>query len=219
MSPDPLHVGGVWGRDYSWPLDPDSSHHILCTSPTTHTKAATTTPFPPDSHTLPWIYQDHENRQLTAFQPTCLIKQAICTPPLVKFRHPRTWGTFWSTRFWSFFLFLFITSEWCSFILTYREFLFSLAYCTLQLLRDFFVMHEVLQLLMWFFLPVIWLLNLIVACHHFLAAFTLLLVFVGGGVLQPTFTNWTTLWRICKWEGSRRSTGAAQSGEQRDLPY
>ena len=31
-------------------------------------------------------------------------------------------------------------------------------------------MHEVLQLLMWYFLPVIWLLNLIVACHHFLAA-------------------------------------------------
>ena len=79
MSPDPLHAGGVWGRDYSWPLDPDSSHHILCTSPTTHTKAATTTPFPPGSHTLPWIYQDHENRQQTAFQPTCLKNQAFPT--------------------------------------------------------------------------------------------------------------------------------------------
>ena len=132
----------VWvgsGDETSWPLDPDSSHHILCTSPTTHTKATTTTPFPPGSHTLPWIYQDHENRQQTAFQPTCLIKQAICTPPLVMFRHPRTWGTFWSTKFWSFFLFFFIMSEWCSFILTYREFLFSLAYCTLQRLRFFFL--------------------------------------------------------------------------------
>ena len=44
-------------------------------------------------------------------------------------------------------------------------------------------MHEVLQLLMWYLLPVIWLLNLIVACHHFLAAFTWFVVtFIVAGV-------------------------------------
>ena len=37
--------------------------------------------------------------------------------------------------------------------------------------------------MMWYFLPVIWLLNLIVAYHHFLAAFTWFVVtFIVAGV-------------------------------------
>ena len=34
--------------------------------------------------------------------------------------------------------------------------------------------------------------------------------------LQPTFANWTTLWRTCKWGGSRRPTRVAQSGGERE---
>lgn len=74
--------------------------------------------------------------KINPFQPTCLIKQAICTPPLVIFRHPRTWGTFWSTKFWSFFCFFSLcqsgvhsswhTGNFC-----------SLWHTALQLLRDF----------------------------------------------------------------------------------
>ena len=130
--------------------------------------------------------------KIKPFQPTCLIKQAICTPPLVMFRRPRTWRTFWSTKFWIF---------WVSFCYVRVVFIhpdiqgISVLSDILQLLRDFFVMHEVLQLLMWYFLPVIWLLNLIVACHHFLAAFTWFVVtFIAagvcwGGVLQPTWNQ------------------------------
>ena len=34
--------------------------------------------------------------------------------------------------------------------------------------------------------------------------------------LRPTFANWITPWRTCKWGGSRRSTGTAHSHEERE---
>ena len=163
--------------------------------------------FAPGSHTLPWIYQVHENRQQTAFQPTCLNKSSLSNLHVstnqvfptymsqqIKPSAPHLWqcldvqepvGHSGLLSFEVFFCFFVLcqsgvhsswhTGHFCSLWHTVHY----------QLLRDFSVMHKVLQLLMWYFLPVIWLLNLIVACHHFFGSIYVVccyITFIVAGV-------------------------------------
>ena len=68
----------------SRPLNPESSHHMPSTSPTTPSTATTTTPCTPGNHTPPQTHRLDENHQQTPPHPTCLQRAESTHPQLTR---------------------------------------------------------------------------------------------------------------------------------------